>query len=64
MIKEKVKIALTKIDDIPSTKANGRIELKVSFLNSGLAEAASIMPRTELIETNVVLYNADNIIER
>lgn len=63
MIKEKVKTALSKIDNVPSTTVSGAIELKVSFLNSGLAEVASIMPRTELIEPNVVLYNADNIIE-
>jgi len=63
MIKEKVKTALSKIDNIPLITVSGPIELKVSFLNSGLAEVASIMPHTELIEPNVVLYNADNIIE-
>lgn len=63
MIREKVEMALLKIDNIPSTTESGPIELKVSFLNSGLAEVASIMPRTELIAPNVVLYNADNIIE-
>lgn len=62
-IREKVKVALSKVDNIPSTTVNGPIELKFSFSNSGLAEVASIMPHTELIEPNVILYNADNIIE-
>lgn len=63
MIKDKVKNVLSKIENIPATKVDGPIEVKVTFLNSGLAEAASLMPHTQLIEPNVVLYNADTIVE-
>lgn len=63
MIKEKVKEVLGKVELIPATKVEGPIELKLVFLNSGLAEAASLMPYTQLIEPNVILYKASNIVE-
>lgn len=63
MIKEKVKEALGKIEHISTTKVEGPIEVKITFLNSGLAETASLMPFTQLIEPNVVLYKASTIVE-
>lgn len=63
MIREKVKEALGKIKNITPIEVNGPVDLKIAFLNSGLAEAASIMPNTQLIETNIVSYKASTIIE-
>lgn len=63
MITERVKEALGKTNGVPLTKEEGPVEVKMTFLNSGFAEAASLMPHTELVEPNVVLYNAENIVE-
>lgn len=37
--------------------------MKVTFLNSGQAEFASIMPGTEFIEPNIVSYRGKSIID-
>lgn len=62
-IKEKVKIALLNIKNIEPIKLQEPAEMKVTFLNSGQAEFASIMPGTELIEPNVVSYSGKSIID-
>lgn len=63
MIKEKAKLALSKSKSIFFTEVNGPIEIKVTFLNSGFAQAASLMPHTQLSSPNVVTYKASNISE-
>lgn len=63
MIKENARLALIKRKSICLTEVNGPIEIKTTFLNSGLAQAASLMPYTQLISPNVVLYKASNITE-
>lgn len=63
LIKEKVEIALRNIAIIKPIKIIGKIEMKVTFLNSGLAESVSFMPGFQLISPNVVQYNTNDFIE-
>jgi D-amino peptidase len=63
MIKEKVEEALRSVGVIKSVKVSGKIELKVTFLNSGLAEIVSFIPGFELVHPNVVQYNTNDFIE-
>lgn len=62
-IKEKVKVALINAKNIDSIKLQEPAEMKVTFLNSGQAEFASIMPGTELVEPNIVSYSGKSIID-
>jgi D-amino peptidase len=62
-IKEKVKIALNNAKNIAPTKLQEPPEMKVTFLNSGQAEFASIMPGTELVEPTIVSYSGKSIID-
>lgn len=63
IISEKVEEALGNIDVIKPLKIQGRNELKVTFLNSGMAEVVSFMPGIEMISPNMVQYNTDDFIE-
>jgi len=62
-IKEKVKAALINVRNIDPIKLQEPPEMKVTFLNSGQAEFASIMPGTELIGPNIVSYSGQSIID-
>ncbi len=62
-IKERVKIALINAKNIDPIKLQEPPEMKVTFLNSGRAEFASIMPGTELVEPNIVSYSGKSIID-
>lgn len=57
-INEKVKYALINAKNINPIKLQEPAEMKVTFLNSGQAEYASIMPGTELVEPNIVTYSS------
>lgn len=61
MIKGKAKLALSK--SICLTEINGPVEIRITFINSGFAQAASLMPYTQLSSPNVVIYKASNISE-
>ncbi|WP_367569468.1 M55 family metallopeptidase [Lacrimispora sp.] len=62
-IKEKSKVALINARNIDPVKIQGPLEMRVTFLNSGQAESASIIPGTELISPNIVLYSGKTIID-
>ncbi|WP_300299916.1 M55 family metallopeptidase [Anaerosolibacter sp.] len=57
------KILSQEIKRITPCKMEGEIELEVSFLNSGMAEATLFIPGVVLIEPNRVRYAAKDIIE-
>lgn len=60
---EKSKVALLNARNINPIKIQGPLEMRVTFLNSGQAESASIMPGTELVSPNIVLYSGKTIID-
>ena len=62
-IKEEVKVALINAKNIDPIKLQEPLEMNVTFLNSGQAEFASIMPGTELVEPNIVSYRGKSIID-
>ncbi len=62
-IKEKVKVALINAKNIDPIKLQEPPKMKVTFLNSGQAEFASIMPGTEFVEPNIVSYSGKSIID-
>ena len=62
-IKEKSKAALIKARNIAPVKIRGPLEMKITFLNSGQAEWASIMPGAELVGSNIVSYNGKTIMD-
>ncbi|QUH21311.1 M55 family metallopeptidase [Alkaliphilus sp. B6464] len=64
LMEEKVQKTLTdKLKSISPRKIEGKVELEVAFLNSGLAEATLFIPGVELIEPNRVKYVAKDLIE-
>lgn len=63
MLREKAKNVLSNDIAVKPITLGESIEMEVSFINSGMADVAAIMPGTELIEPNKVLYKAANIIE-
>lgn len=63
IIIERVAEAIKKTKCISAVKINEPVDMKMTFINSGLAEVASIMPGTKLIEPNTILYRASTIIE-
>ncbi len=64
LMEERVHKSLTeKINDIVPNKIDGKVELEMAFLNSGMAEMTLLVPGVELIEPNRVKYVADNLIE-
>lgn len=64
LMEEKVKTVLTeKLNSITPKKIEGKVELEVAFLNSGMAEATLLIPGVELIEPNRVRYMANDLIE-
>ena len=54
---EKSKVDLMNARNINPIKIQGPLEMRVTFLNSGQAESVSIMPGTELVNPNIVLYS-------
>lgn len=64
LMEEKVEKTLTeKLKSISPNKVDGKVELEVAFLNSGMAEATLLIPGVELIESNRVKYIANDLIE-
>lgn len=64
LMEEKVCKSLTeKLKSITPRKIEGKVELEVAFMNSGMAEATLLIPGVVLIEPNRVKYVANNIIE-
>lgn len=62
-IKKRVKDALSKKVSVMPVKVSEPVDMKITFLNSGLAYTASLMPNTQLIEPNTVFYRASTIVE-
>ncbi|WP_102400438.1 M55 family metallopeptidase [Haloimpatiens massiliensis] len=50
-------------DIIEPCKIKGPVELEMTFLNSGMAEATLFIPGVELIEANKIRYKAKDIVE-
>lgn len=64
MLEDNVHKALgNKLESIKLRKIEGKIQLEVAFMHSGMAEAILFMPGTEMISPNRVGYMAKNIIE-
>lgn len=64
LLEEKVEKSLKeKLNSISPNKLEGKVELEVAFLNSGMAEMTRLIPGVELIEPNRVRYVANNLIE-
>ena len=62
-IKTAVKQALQKENPVKPCRMEGPVSLEVTFIHSGLAEVASIMPGTQMIAPNKILYQAKDIQE-
>lgn len=52
-----------KLHSIKPTKMEGKVELELTFINSGMAEITLLIPGVELIEGNKIRYLANNIVE-
>lgn len=63
LIRSGAAAALRRAAEIPPVTVQPPVELRLTFVNSGQAEAAAIMPRTELISPNTVLYRAESAVE-
>ncbi|MGH0052133.1 MAG: M55 family metallopeptidase [Sphaerochaetaceae bacterium] len=64
LIEEGTRRALTEnISKVKPSKVEGQVELQVSFLNSGMADAAAIMPGAFLESPNCVKFVAADIVE-
>ncbi len=63
MIEESVKRAIRNRDIIKPCIKLGAIDLEITFINSAMAEMASVMPGSELIAPNIVMYRAANMLE-
>lgn len=63
LIREKTTDALKHIGMIEPIKVKEPVVLKMTFLNSGQAETASIMPYTQLVDPNTVCFRAENAVE-
>ena len=63
LIRRKTAEALKRCSMIEPVRINGPLLLKMTFVDSGQAEVASIMPHTELIHPNTVSFKADNAVE-
>jgi len=63
LIWDTVKKALKAKNTISACKMEGPIDLEITFLSSGLAEAAASLPGTQQTAANKVLYKAENILE-
>jgi D-amino peptidase len=64
LMEDNVRKALTQsANSIAPHKLEGKAELEVAFLNSGMAESTLFIPGVELIAPNRVKYTAKDIIE-
>ncbi|AOT72163.1 M55 family metallopeptidase [Geosporobacter ferrireducens] len=62
-IKDAVKQIIQREDLLKPCRIEGPVSLEVTFIHSGMAEVASIMPGTEMTAPNKVLYQAKDIQE-
>lgn len=64
LMEEKVRKSLSKeLKSSVTNKLQGKVELEIAFLNSGMAEMTLLVPGVELIEPNRIKYNAKDLNE-
>ena len=63
LIKKGAVRALKRVDNFKPFKMKPPINLKITFINTGMAEIAELVPKTKRIDGRTVSYNSKSIIE-
>ncbi len=63
LIKKSAFKALKQVDEFKPFKLRPPINLKVAFVNTGMAEMAELVPRTKRVDSRAVSFNSRNMIE-